>query len=124
MDHVAAQLLKQGRRSTSNGHDCVYRAPDGCKCAAGHLIDDQFYHPSFERRAVPQPFSSMGDAHKTMVEAFVNSGVDLHDREVYHLVHALQRVHDGYEPNQWRRKLHDVARRFNINCHTLNDANH
>lgn len=130
-DIVTERLLKQARRSTSNGHDCVYRAPDGAKCAAGHLIKDQVYSPEFERRAVPQPHDYMSGLHLKMVDAFECSGVNLYDPTIYALVGDLQRIHDGYPPTLWRRELRRLvfSRKFNLNLNTelttkLDDTNH
>ena len=123
-DHVQAELLKQGRRASSNGHDCVYRAPNGDKCAAGHLLLDCHYSPDFERRAIPPPFASMPETsiHARMVKAFADSGVDLHDKPTFDLVNALQRVHDGGAPEDWRHTLNDTAVLFNLNPN--HDTNH
>lgn len=35
-------MLKQGKRST-NSEGCMYRGPEGTKCAIGHLIPDELY---------------------------------------------------------------------------------
>lgn len=49
-DIVVSALLKQGRPSMDNV-DCRYRAADGAKCAAGHLIPDEKYDPVIEGAA-------------------------------------------------------------------------
>lgn len=41
-DKILLFLLDQGRQA-SDGHNCLYRAPDGCKCAFGCLIPDETY---------------------------------------------------------------------------------
>jgi hypothetical protein len=38
-DFVLAAIRKQGRPSMNGAH-CMYRAADGARCAAGHLIRD------------------------------------------------------------------------------------
>jgi len=44
-DQVATHLLKQGKKSVSNGR-CRYRGDEGTMCAAGCLIaDDEYYDP-------------------------------------------------------------------------------
>lgn len=35
-------MLEQGKRST-NSEGCMYRGPNGLKCAIGHLIPDNLY---------------------------------------------------------------------------------
>jgi len=44
---VAVHLFRQGHRAM-NGSACVYRAPNGDKCAVGALISDEDYSQSFE----------------------------------------------------------------------------
>lgn len=53
---VYQAILEQGHPSgqieINNDGDtifaCKYRGPNGDKCAAGHMIPDEFYDPSFE----------------------------------------------------------------------------
>jgi hypothetical protein len=49
-DQVANHLLTQNKRSVSATDNtlCVYRSPDGLKCAAGCLIADDEYDPRME----------------------------------------------------------------------------
>ena len=35
-------------RNRDNGVGCLYRGPNGMKCAAGHLIPDEMYYPEME----------------------------------------------------------------------------
>ena len=67
-DKVKAHLIAQGRPamcvltgeegytgatgSPIRGEVCMYRAPDGAKCAAGCLIPDEKYHPSMEGKTL------------------------------------------------------------------------
>ena len=46
-DHVCACLAIQGRRSTSD-NTCLYRGPNGLRCAVGHCIPDDEYLSSFD----------------------------------------------------------------------------
>lgn len=45
-------VIRQGRPSmnstSSTSRSCVYRGPDGLKCAAGHVIPDEAYDRSYE----------------------------------------------------------------------------
>ena len=36
-------VIKQGKPAVNDLGNCVYRAPDGSKCALGHLIKDEDY---------------------------------------------------------------------------------
>ena len=53
-DFVATKLIEQGVPSMQPG-SCLYRGPNGTKCAAGHLIPDEFYLESdFEYNTADQ----------------------------------------------------------------------
>lgn len=45
---VATHLLTQGKRSVASDGSCMYRGPEGTKCAIGCLIEDDEYHPLLE----------------------------------------------------------------------------
>jgi hypothetical protein len=50
-DTVVRHLKKQGRRAVDRGQ-CVYRHPEGLKCAVGCLISDAEYYPRMEGQPV------------------------------------------------------------------------
>jgi hypothetical protein len=43
-DHLATQRKVSGKP----GYSCLYRSPNGCKCAVGLLIPDELYTPYIE----------------------------------------------------------------------------
>ena len=52
-DYVARHLLRQNAQSLvifgdRNDNSCVYRGPNGLKCAAGCLIEDRLYTADLE----------------------------------------------------------------------------
>ncbi|MGQ7794435.1 hypothetical protein ACUN0C_18675 [Faunimonas sp. B44] len=49
-DTVVRHLFKQGKQAKFGG--CVYRGPEGTKCAVGCLIPDELYSPKLEGRSV------------------------------------------------------------------------
>lgn len=52
---MAEHLLNQGSKSTENGNfssDCLYRAPNGNKCAVGALINDEYYEEGLEGKTI------------------------------------------------------------------------
>jgi hypothetical protein len=64
---------------------CMYRAPDGSKCAAGQWISDEEYSPEFEGKSISSLFS-------TECENRLPSG---HVLDVYRgLAHDCQSAHD------------------------------
>jgi hypothetical protein len=49
LDIVAPALINQGCQSYSTSlNTCVYRGPNGTKCAVGHLIPDEIYNDDME----------------------------------------------------------------------------
>lgn len=52
-DIAAEALLKQGKKSCDvDGDLCLYRGPNGVRCAIGHLIPDAQYSPMMEGEPV------------------------------------------------------------------------
>ncbi len=54
-DFVAKKLLKQGQVSKEHAQ-CVYRGPNGLKCAIGHLIPDNMYSIELEGKSLSKEF--------------------------------------------------------------------
>ncbi len=102
-DRVVRALMLQGRRSqikTPSGLPlCVYRHPEGLKCAAGHLIDDEDYVTEMEGT-----LASGGMVGR----ALRKNGHDIK------LVCDLQSIHDGWEPSEWPEKLRLLAWRHRL----------
>lgn len=94
---VATHLLTQNERSGWVG-DCRYRW-GALKCAAGCLIEDQYYRPQIE---------GFKATNCLVAQALKASGVA---PEQLTLVHVLQRVHDERLVSAWREELQDLAAR-------------
>jgi hypothetical protein len=47
-DKVAVYLLNQPERCEDFDEKCLYRGPNGNKCAVGFLIPDELYQPSWD----------------------------------------------------------------------------
>ena len=83
-DTVVAHLRLQKKRSVKpETNVCVYRGPDGTKCAVGALIPDDQFEPAKEANHV-------SDLYETTPAL---QGIDLD------LLCELQRVHDN--PGNW-----------------------
>jgi hypothetical protein len=79
---VALALIAQRGPSFEVGKGCMYRGPNGRKCAAGHLIPDEVYRPTMETISFSGLDTPVYDA----------MGVD--DKDVL-FVQRLQRAHDA-----------------------------
>ena len=51
-DTIAVHLLKQGVRSVNSYGVCLYRGPNGLRCAISALIPDELYMPEIENVSV------------------------------------------------------------------------
>ncbi len=98
-DKVANHLLKQGKKAVNTkGQNpegyCVYRTPDGLKCAAGCLIADEHYSEHLENYDIFH--GPVDDALERSIG--VNSSTD---GGAFSLIRELQVIHDNQEPKEW-----------------------
>jgi hypothetical protein len=102
-DKMATHLLTQGEKSVDESRNkCLYRGPNGLKCAAGVLISDEAYSESLEGEIVSDP---------NVQFALKTSGVE--DCQMY-LVEELQLVHDTHWAESWAVALSSVAQKFHL----------
>lgn len=94
---VANHLLTQNEPSVNSDYECLYRGPNGLKCAVGCLIKDEFYSADIERMAV---------ATCDVNARLISSGIIVDSHE---LLQALQQLHDYGDPATWRQGLERVA---------------
>lgn len=101
-DAIVAGLRKQNARSTNeNKHKCMFRSPDGLKCAVGQLIEDKDYIPDFDN---PQVQSDKANGFKFVVDLG-------HDED---LLHSLMVCHDHTPVNGWEAKFKQIAKNFDL----------
>ena len=109
-DTVCAHLAQQKQRAASNGK-CLYRTPDGMRCAVGCLIPDELYDPRMDD---PYLFS-------TAIESVINEFPQLcslfsNVRPI--LLIKLQEVHDSQrhigDPDGLRERLSEVAKELGL----------
>jgi len=103
-DKVATHLLRQNARSES-ATTCLYRGPNGLKCAVGCLIDDAVYSPEIEGFAVKDV--------ACIKSALRKSGVPT-GRKAMDLLVNLQVLHDRFQPVLWREELAKIATDFDL----------
>ncbi len=98
-DYIANHLLTQNAQSKDpNNGACLYRGPDGKKCAVGILFEDSDYDRNYEGTnwiglCVDDAFPQR---HKI-------------------LIHKLQEIHDNMPANHWRFYLKCLAREYALN---------
>lgn len=101
-DKVVAHLRAQNAKALDQTDACMYRAPDGKRCAAGCLILDEHYAPDLEGK------SAIHDGVWPRLRA---SGVA--DSQTA-LVQALQSVHDHWSVDKWESELARVAEKYHL----------
>jgi hypothetical protein len=95
-DKVVTHLLTQNARST-DGRKCLYRGPNGNKCAAGCLIDDEHYNPSLENKS-----ALSADVEVALLSSGIPAGA-------LSLVGSLQSIHDVYPASVYSDRLGRLA---------------
>lgn len=123
---VATHLIKQNRQSrASNTGTCAYRGKDGTKCAAGCLLEDEWYKPEFEGRSVfavevlPMFEKSIGRTIEGSEYLPPNRPVDsritdVPDESEIRMLQRLQGIHDGYSPMEWPELLRTLACEYKL----------
>lgn len=105
-DTVAKHLLTQMQQSriTVDGtsSSCLYRGPNGLKCAAGVLIGDDEYHEDMENHSW---------------NALAKDGLVPSEHKC--LISILQNLHDFSLPNNWHYELTQLAQRFALKTDVL-----
>ncbi len=118
-DTVAKHLFAQGQQSISreaddkDGWTCVYRGPNGLKCAVGALISDELYVVDMEYNTVGALLTNPRFTFPTWMHGLKNGS----------LLRSLQRVHD--EAVNWhtgkvlREALEGVAKTHDLSAAVL-----
>ena len=92
-------LRKQNKKSVDSLSDkCLYRGPNGLKCAIGCLIPDDEYSPLMEGKVI-------SSIHKKVST--------LKNLDRYFLV-SMQDIHDQYYISQWETEFYRVARIYGL----------
>ena len=103
-DQVVAHLRQQGVAAYDQDKaSCMYRMPDGKKCAVGCLLLDSEYDPLME-----VDFN---------VEAIFHSYPSIKERLGYKnlsLLGDLQKVHDQYSPNSWEQEWQKITTDYKL----------
>lgn len=102
---VATHLFRQGKPAYSfDEHACMYRTPDGLKCAVGCLIPDELYTPLMEFQAAGN-LITYASVRGYQLPEFIEANA--------RLLRELQEVHD--DPDN----CHDADRSKGFNTERL-----
>ena len=112
---VANHLLAQGRPSKNEKGMCVYRGPNGLKCAVGALIPDESYNPRMEDICASGIIVRFDD-----LEFLKEANLEVNGER---LLDVLQELHDSsnYFWKNPKPKLKRVGQVFNLSTDFLGD---
>lgn len=97
---IVNHLRKQNTKSSNKRGDCLYRGPNGLKCAAGCLIPDELYTKSLEGNNVydlrfQKIWDVLGYSERTIS-----------------MVSDMQYIHDMYDVGDWESEFANVAKEY------------
>jgi hypothetical protein len=116
----AVDHLRTQNSIAMEGDMCMYRTPDGKKCAAGAFISDEEYERSMEGKQILAEGFWAIVLKKFPYVAGIPKGYNSENEATdkvptnLKLLRALQTVHDHFVVARWEKELRDVAERFNI----------
>jgi len=82
------RTIKQGKPAFSTVvGDCVYRTPEGLRCAVGSIIENKLCTPAIEKRSI-----NVGVVQRAVFASF--PGVDLDNPAFISIMATVQTAHD------------------------------
>ena len=105
---MVRHLRKQGKRSENANGTCLYRGPDGLRCAVGCLIPDDQYKRSLEGKAV----------------GFITKNVPALSDIEPGILSEMQSIHDDCDVSQWEEGFKGVARYCKLTLPPLEEVPH
>lgn len=119
LDKVVSNLRRQGRVSVNDwDYSCMYRGPNGLKCAAGWLLPDCRYSPKHEKTSVLSHQSDIENDQLPIRAEFEAMG---YSQEELRFVRRLQRIHDRAKALQgatlmefWERRWARLAKLYGL----------
>lgn len=101
--HLATQKVKSSMRL--EGGACLYRGPNGLKCAVGGVIPDEVWEKlggdSLNSEAID-------NGNRAMLEILTASGIPT-DRTMMTVLASCQSTHDTLGPGMWKQSLSHCA---------------
>jgi len=85
-------VIAQGGQSSDGLGHCMYRGPEGRKCAVGHLLPDESYHRRLEGKSVDYGSGALKPA-------LIQAGIDMGDKSTKALLAKMQYIHDAPAPS-------------------------
>ena len=100
---VVTHLRQQNCRSVSASGVCLYRGPNGTKCAAGVLIPDELFR---------EGYNNLRFDYLIRYKPEIRDLFD--DAECLRLILDLQTVHDISTPEIWEDKFQGLSLKYDV----------
>ena len=106
--HLLTQKAKSNKFDSDGEEYCMYRGPNGLKCAVGCLIADEEYSEKFEGVTISHLLQ-----HNTALSKYKIHRLLLKD---------LQCIHDTYDVNKWPSELAECALKYDLNIPNMENS--
>lgn len=107
-DTMVRHLRKQGRKSENDQKDyCLYRGPEGLKCAVGVLIPDSEYQKKWDEAGIR--VNELGHCQSL-------NGLDLT------MLEKMQFAHDCASVDSWEICFERIAARYHLSMPPLENV--
>ena len=113
-DKVARHMLTQKCKAMVEGN-CMYRTPEGLRCAAGCLIPDDKYRPDMEGVLWGSSRINPLNGNRDSTEIIAS---EIGHRE---LVGQLQMIHDEVTVEDWRSAIDGIAAAYELDAKVLDE---
>jgi len=97
-NHLMKQMKKAGYMEDGL-FVCLYRAPNGTKCAVGAIIPDKYYKKEMEHSSASNLKLYVDGPFKNLGQQFINE---------------VQAIHDEKPPSKWAQRLRAVAKKYKL----------
>ncbi len=134
---VFIALSKQGKPAMSaSNNSCVYRAEDGSKCAAGHLLTDKQLDEVYETTGIGRRHEGVAscdfrELNRRLGFQFTRDDLDSSKDEETDVSYAshMQAIHDRYASQGsdwarlWERDMRAYAEKNNLTVPVVGEVN-
>ena len=114
-DRAVRGLLLQGRQSrgeSPGGNVCLYRNPEGLKCVAGWLIDEEYYYKGLEHKGC--------DTSAVQI-AIEESGFPVRSTSELRFYLDGQEIHDNSSVASWPNAYRSLAREHGLSAAVIDE---
>ena len=102
-NHLLTQMTKSMEENEFGDTQCLYRGPNGTKCAIGALITDEEFETIEDARC---RYLGVYELKTLQITSLQGLTMDF--------LEELQIIHDRYEVHDWKNQLEVFAKKYNL----------